>query len=222
MKSQHSGEGRGHKLIVLLLLLVVFLLAAISCALAIRVYRGPNTSPVGQWRMKVDLSETARARANGWLQKAELGERVDVGEALPPIQADVLLEITPDGRWSREVDEQSLAAAEAEAKDALAAALRKLLLLRIEDAGRPAGSAEEAETRIQNAIGMTTVQYLEARGPQLLPTAEELRGAYEGGGSYEIDGQRIRLDGQPARCIVDDGMLALVWDTRTEVYVRAN
>ena len=222
MKNERSGAGRGHKLVVLLLLLVVFLLAAISCALALRVYRGPNTSPAGLWRMNVDLTETARARANGWLQKAELGDRTDTGDTLPSIQVGVLLRMTGDGQWSREVDEESLAAAENEARNALAASLRELLLLRIADAGRPAGTSEEAEKRIESAIGMSSADYLAAYGPRLLPTAEELREAYAGSGSYEIDGQRIRFDGQPARCVVDDGVMVLLRDTKTEVYERAN
>lgn len=222
MKNERSGAGRGHKLVVLLLLLVVFLLAAISCALALRIYKGPNTSPVGRWRMYVDLTETARARANGWLQRAELGERVDASDALPPIRVGVLLELTPDGGWRREVEENSLEAAEKEAENALAAALRELLLLRIADAGRAAGTPEDAETRFQKAIGMSSVQYLESYGPRLLPTPDELRESYEGSGSYEIDGQRMRIDGQPVRCIVDDGVMALVREEKTEVYERAN
>ncbi len=222
MKNERSGAGRGHKLVVLLLLLVVFLLAAISCALALRVYKGPNTSPVGRWRMYVDLTETARARANGWLQRAELGERVDASDALPPIRVGVLLELTRDGGWRREVEENSLEAAEKEAENALAAALRELLLLRIADAGRAAGTPEDAETRFQKAIGMSSAQYLESYGPRLLPTPDELRESYEGSGSYEIDGQRMRIDGQPVRCIVDDGVMALVREEKTEVYERAN
>lgn len=222
MKNERSGAGRGHKLVVLLLLLVVFLLAAISCALALRIYKGPNTSPVGRWRMYVDLTETARVRANGWLQRAELGERVDAADALPPIRVGVLLELTPDGGWRREVEENSLEAAEKEAEDALAAALRELLLLRIADAGRAAGTPEDAETRFQKAIGMSSAQYLESYGPRLLPTPDELRESYEGSGSYEIDGQRMRIDGQPVRCIVDDGVMALVREEKTEVYERAN
>ncbi len=222
MKNERSGAGRGHKLVVLLLLLVVFLLAAISCALALRVYRGPNTSPAGRWRMRVDLTETARARANGWLQRADLGERVDTADALIPIQVGVLLELTPEGGWSREVEESSLAAAEKEAENALAASLRELLLLRFADAGRAAGTPEDAEARFQKAVGMSSAQYLESYGPRLLPTPEELRETYEGSGSYEIDGQRMRIDGQPVRCLVDDGVMALVRDGKTEVYERAN
>lgn len=222
MKNERSGAGRGYKLVVLLLLLVVFLLAAISCALALRVYKGPNTSPAGRWRLYVDLTETARARANGWLQRAELGERVDTADRLPPIRVGVLLELTPDGGWRREVEESSLEAAEKEAENALAAALRELLLLRFADAGRAAGTPEDAETRFQKAIGMSSLQYLESYGPRLLPTLDQLRESYEGSGSYEIDGQRMRIDGQPVRCIVDDGVMALVWDEKTEVYERAN
>ena len=69
---------------------------------------------------------------------------------------------------------------------------------------------------------MSSNQYLESYGPRLLPTLEELRETYEGSGSYEIDGQRMRIDGQPVRCLVDDGVMALVRDGKTEVYERAN
>ena len=216
-------KSRGHKLIVLLLLFVILLLSAIACGLSLQLYRRSDPALAGHWRMELNMTETAAARANVWLQSAALGARVDAGDYMPPLRVNVDLRLNKDGSWSRSLDASSLAAAEKQAEAALHDALRELLRLRIEDAGRPVETDAELEARMEDAAGMDVDSYLADYGPALLPGADALRAQYDGGGSFQVEGVHIRFEGMDdARYLADDALLVLEYADRTEVYRRAN
>lgn len=215
-------KSRGHKILVILLLFVILALAAISCVLALRLTRRGDSSLSGRWRMKADLTETARSRADSWLRRAALGDQISAADYIPRLALNVRLTLTEDGRWTREIEEDGYEEARAEAEQGLAKALTELLRLRIADAGRPPETAAEAEARIENAIGMSAEDYMRDYGPALLPTPDELHAFYDGGGSYQTEGQCIRLDGEEIRFLADDGLLVLMRPEGTEVYERAN
>ena len=171
--------------------------------------------------MRVDLSEGVCMRANAWLSEAELGDRIDVGDALPRLEATVLLTLGEDGSWTRRVEETSVDAARAQAEKALAASLRELVRLRTAEVGREAGNAELAEERIQNALGLSTERWLSDYGPSLLPDLTKLQTQYDGSGVYAIEGHTLRLDGRAARYLADERLLVLDGVDGTEVYERA-
>ena len=215
-------RGRGHKLIVLLLLFVILLLSAIACGLSLRLYRRSDPTLAGHWKMELTLTETACARADTWLQAAQLGRQIDAGAYMPPLTVNVDLWLNEDGSWSRSLDTVSLDAARDQGIEALHDALSALLRLRIEAVGRPVEPAEKLERRLENAAGMSVDGYLAAYGPALLPDADTLRAQYDGGGSYQVDGVHIRFDGlDDARYLADDALLVLEYVDRTEVYRRA-
>lgn len=222
MPHERRRANRGQRIIVILLMAVTLLMAGLSCALALQVYRRTDPSLIGTWRMELDLTETARARANAWLQNAKLGERIDAGDVLPKLTVRAELALREDGSWEKTLDADSLARAKAAADKALAASLRELLRLRITDAGRPAVTAAEADRQIAAAIGMTAEEYIAACGPALLPGEAELRARLEGSGFYQIEGPNLRFDGGRAvRFLTDDTLLVLSADDGTEVYARA-
>ena len=215
------GRARGHRLVVLLLLAVCLALAAISCLLALRLYARTDPLLAGNWRMRVDLTEGVRMRANAWLREAELGDRVDVGDALPRLEATVLLTLGEDGIWTRRLEETSVYAARAQAEKALAVSLRELLMLRTAEAGREAGNAERAEERVERALGLSTERWLSDYGPPLLPALTELRAQYDGSGAYAIEGHTLLLGGRSARYLADERLLVIDGEDGTEVYERA-
>ena len=214
-------KSRGRSAIVILLLLVILALAAISCVLALRLYRRADPRLTGTWSMQADLTDTARRRADAWLQRAALGEEVPAADYLPRLGVTVRLTLREDGTWTRQIEDADYDAALLKAQQGLAKALTELLRLRIADAGRPPETAEQAEARITAAIGMSSEAYMRAHGPALLPGLEELRAFYNGAGRYSLEGQVLRLDGEPLRCLVDDGLLVLIGAEGTEVYERA-
>lgn len=215
-------KSRGHKLIVLLLLFVILLLSAISCALSLRLYKRSDPSLAGHWQMELMLTDSASARAKLWLNAAALGDQVDVEACMPKLTAHVDLYLNNDGSWSRSLDEASLDEAREKAESALGNALRELARLRVVNTGRPVGTDAELDARLAAAAGMPLKRYLAEYGPRLLPAADELRAQYDGSGSYQIEGVHIRFDGlDGARYLADDALLVLEFTDRTEVYRRA-
>jgi hypothetical protein len=215
-------KSRGHKLIVLLLLFVILLLAAISCALSLRLYKRSDPALAGRWQMELMLADSASARAKLWLNAAALGDQVDVEACMPKLTAHVDLYLNNDGSWSRSLDGASLDEAREKAESALGNALRELARLRVANTGRPVGTDAELDARLAAAAGMPLERYLAEYGPRLLPAADELRAQYDGSGSYQIEGVHIRFDGlDGARYLADDALLVLEFTDRTEVYRRA-
>ena len=215
-------KSRGHKLIVLLLLFVILLLSAISCALSLRLYKRSDPSLAGHWQMELVLTDSALSRAKLWLHAAALGDQINVETYMPKLTAHVDLYLDRDGSWSRGLDEASLDTARAMAESALGNALRELARLRIMSAGRPDGTDAELDARLADAAGMPLDRYFAEYGPRLLPAADELRAQYDGSGSYQIEGVHIRFDGlDGARYLADDALLVLEFTDRTEVYRRA-
>jgi hypothetical protein len=215
-------KSRGHKLIVLLLLFVILLLSAISCALSLRLYKRSDPSLAGHWQMELMLTDSASARAKLCLNAAALGDQVDVEACMPKLTAHVDLYLNNDGSWSRSLDEASLDEAREKAESALGNALRELARLRVVNTGRPVGTDAELDARLAAAAGMPLERYLAEYGPRLLPAADELRAQYDGSGSYQIEGVHIRFDGlDGARYLADNALLVLEFTDRTEVYRRA-
>lgn len=215
-------KSRGHKLIVLLLLFVILLLSAISCALSLRLYKRSDPSLAGHWQMELMLTDSASARAKLWLNAAALGDQVDVEACMPKLTTHVDLYLNNDGSWSRSLDGASLDEAREKAESALGNALRELARLRVVNTGRPVGTDAELDARLAAAAGMPLERYLAEYGPRLLPAADELRAQYDGSGSYQIEGVHIRFDGlDGARYLADDALLVLEFTDRTEVYRRA-
>ena len=149
-----TEHGRGHRVIVILLLLVILALAVIAGLLALKLSRREDPRLAGVWQMRADLTETARTRADTWLQRAAMGEQVPAAEYLPALSVTVRLTLSPDGSWSREIRDGEYESARSAAERGLAKALRELLCLRIADAGRPSETAAEAERRVQRVLGM--------------------------------------------------------------------
>ncbi len=222
MPSKRSRARKRNNWIILLLLTVVFLLAALSCVLLLRLNRAETADVTGKWLMRPDLTERARGCAELWLRGAALGDRVDVGAALPRLEVKVLLSLQPDGTWTRRLDGASYESARENASRALADALHALLLLRLEDAGLAAGSEAETQAHIRRALGMSIEDYLALCGPQLLPAREELESRYGGSGSYALLDGEILFDGRErADCILAGDFLILSRAGGREVYERA-
>jgi len=224
VKSRRNGDasrGRGKKrssapLIVILLLVLATVIAG---GIFFFLMQKPERKLPGVWRAEIDLTESVRAEAESWLAAAESGDRISIRETMGEIRVGVILTLNADGSWSQSVDTASYEEASDAAYAALSEGLRELLLLRIEAAGREAGSAEEAEALIAETIGMSTEEYLRTYGPALLPPEEEFRSAYEGGGTYTAEGNVLQRD-ETEEYLVSEDMLVITGGGETQVYHR--
>lgn len=206
---------------MILLLLVILALAVIAGLLALKLSRREDTRLTGMWQMRAELTDTARSRADTWLQRAALGEQVPAAEYLPTLSVTVRLTLSADGSWSREIRDGEYESARTAAERGLAKALRELLCLRIADAGRPPETAAEAEARIQRVLGMSTEDYMREYGPALLPPLSQMHAVYDGSGMYHADGETISFDGESVRYLMDGQFLVLLRPEGAEVYERA-
>ena len=214
-------QSRGHRIIVILLLLVILALAVIAGLLALKLSRREDPRLTGLWQMRAELTDTARSRADTWLQRAALGEQVPAAEYLPTLSVTVRLTLSADGSWSREIRDGEYESARTAAERGLAKALRELLCLRIADAGCPPETAAEAEARIQRVLGMSTEDYMREYGPALLPPLSQMHAVYDGSGMYHADGETISFDGESVRYLMDGQFLVLLRPEGAEVYERA-
>lgn len=214
-------QSRGHRIIVILLLLVILALAVIAGLLALKLSRREDPRLTGVWQMRAELTDTARSRADTWLQRAALGEQVPAAEYLPTLSVTVRLTLSADGSWSREIRDGEYESARTAAERGLAKALRELLCLRIADAGRPPETAAEAEARIQRVLGMSTEDYMREYGPALLPPLSQMHAVYDGSGMYHADGETISFDGESVRYLMDGQFLVMLRPEGAEVYERA-
>ena len=214
-------QSRGHRIIVILLLLVILALAVIAGLLALKLSRREDPRLTGVWQMRAELTDTARSRADTWLQRAALGEQVPAAEYLPTLSVTVRLTLSADGSWSREIRDGEYESARTAAERGLAKALRELLCLRIADAGRPPETAAEAEARIQRVLGMSTEDYMREYGPALLPPLSQMHAVYDGSGMYHADGETISFDSESVRYLMDGQFLVLLRPEGAEVYERA-
>ena len=216
-----TEHGRGHRVIVILLLLVILALAVIAGLLAMKLSRHEDPGLAGDWKMRAELTDMARTRADTWLQRAAMGEQVPAAEYLPALSVTVRLTLSPDGSWSREIRDGEYESARSAAERGLAKALRELLCLRIADAGRPSETAAEAERRVQRVLGMSTEDYMREYGPALLPSLSQMHTVYDGSGTYRADGETIFFDGEAVRYLEDGEYLVLLRPEGAEVYERA-
>ena len=174
--------------------LLLLTLSISTVLLAYLYFASPEDKKLsGEWTEKVDISEKAAAVAFSWLQEIEaVTVSLDDLQASMQglnVQVDLTLEQTTrsEGTFKGMVLPESYDACEQAAYEAFAGAFRKLVARRLQLAGYTGSTEEDAvEALIQETFGMTSVEYLMACGPALLPSREELQARYGGSGTYEI------------------------------------
>lgn len=146
----------------------------------------------GEWTADLDMTKQAAVAALDWLQDIE-GVSVspeDMEAKMKGLTVQVRLTMEQKSRsagvFGCSIMADSYETCRQEAYEALACSFRELLGERLRMAGYEGGTDQEAvEALVAGSFGMSTVSYLMACGPKLLPSLEELQARYEGGGDYE-------------------------------------
>lgn len=146
----------------------------------------------GEWTAELDMTEQAAVTALSWLRDIEavsisLKDMESYMQDLT-IQVNLTLEQTArsEGTFHCNVLPESYDACNQAAYEAFAAAFRELLAGRLRMAGYTGGTDKEAiEALVTETFGMSTVSYLMACGPALLPSLEDLQAQYDGSGVYK-------------------------------------
>ncbi len=202
---------------IIFTLLFLSLSAAIAFLAYLYFYRPGDRDLSGEWTTELSMTQYAAAQAYGWLQDIEAVRvsQEDVEAHMPEltIQVNLSFEQTArfQGTFRNSVLPESYEACNQAAYEAFAAAFEELVAERLRMAGYAESTdADNVEALINEAFGMSTVSYLMACGPALLPSLEELQAEYDSSGTYEA-GESVLL-----RQFSEGGTAAI----REESYVR--
>lgn len=189
---------------------VIFLLLTLSASTALLAYLHfivPDEEDLsGEWTAGLDMTQQAAVSALGWLQDIE-AVSVSLEDMEPymqelTVQVDMNLEQTgsSEGTFRCHVVQESYDACRQAAYEAFAMAFLDLLADRLRMAGYTGSTDREAvEALVTETFGMSTVSYLMACGPALLPSLEDLQAQFDGSGTYEaaedVLTRRVDADG---------------------------
>ncbi len=173
-------------------ILLLTLTASVVLLIYLNLFASGDRNLTGEWRWELDMTKEAAASALCWLQDMEAVtvslEEMESCMGELTIQVSLALEQTAhsEGNFRCNVLPESYDACNQAAYEAFAAAFRELLAERLRMAGYEGGTDETAvEALVTETFGMSTVSYLMACGPALLPPLEELQAQYDGSGVYE-------------------------------------
>ncbi|MCM1325903.1 MAG: hypothetical protein NC094_06270 [Bacteroidales bacterium] len=147
----------------------------------------------GEWTANLDMTQQAAVNAIDWLQDIE-GVSVSLEDlALSTQELTIQVELDMEqtarfkGTFHCHILPESYEACNQAAYEALAMSFRELLGERLRMSGYEGDIGQEAvEALVEETFGMSTVSYLMAYGPALLPSLEELQDRYDGSGTYEV------------------------------------
>lgn len=185
----------------IILVLLILTLSISTVLLAYLHFSGSEDGNLsGEWIAELDMTEQAAVTAFGWLQEIEAVsislEDMEFYMQDLTVQVNMTLEQTGGtaGTFRCNVLPESYDACRQEAYEAFAAAFRDILVERLRMAGYTDGTdPENIESLVTETFGMSTVSYLMASGPALLPPLEDLQAQYDGSGTYEAaEGALIR------------------------------
>lgn len=200
---------RGRTVAKLMINLTVGAIIALA-ALIIIYYNDPRHKLVGEWVGKVDVSDEVRGKASDWFLAAAMGNSADLTEAMNGASVDTHLVFAKDGTWSTAVDKESYDECLDMCYEGMSHALRDFIRVRFSAASKPDMSDEQIDTLFSDTIGMSVKDYLKEFGPQIMPTYESMKSAYEREGIYTADKKTITVNGEvTADYVVNGRLLAL-------------
>lgn len=181
----------------------------------------PERKLYGEWSREISLGNTAAVKGRLWLDAAGRGNEIPL-DGLENMHLSIGLNLTKDGNWAQSLDESVYAEQEEAARMVMAAALKKLILLRAGELGALDLDEEDAEAAVVAATGHSTLDFLKEYGPSFLPSLEELGAEYNGSGTFTAEDGMLYREGLNAlRFMVDERMLVLSEDNgRSSIYRR--
>lgn len=183
--------------------MVIFLLLIIltGCGLlAYKYFFFKDRSYLGTWSREIDLRGYVMEEMNEWFNDPTTSANVVYDNTKVVVKVD--LTFTKDGKFVEKIDEASFSEAKTAAKELALSGLISFLEIRMENAGIEKGSVEKTvDELIEEALEMSASDYLEKKGPELLPTVDSLKEMYDLSGTYEAkDSSMKRTSGGKSIC----------------------
>ncbi len=188
-----------------LTLMVIFLTLIILTGgglLAYKHFFAKDTSHIGTWEREIDLRGYVIEEMGAWFADPSIAGNVTFDDTAVTVK--VSLTLTDDGKFSEKIDETSYNEAKKAANALAVSGLRSFLEKRLETAGTDTNAVGKSiDELIEESLSMSASQYLEEKGPILIPTLDSLREMYDKNGSYEVkDNIMKRTSGVKSICEV--------------------
>lgn len=175
--------------------ILLFLTLSVSTAFLtyLHFFASEDKNLSGEWTANIDMTNQAAVSAFSWLQDIE-GVSVSLEEIESymqelTVQVNLGFEQTERsvGTFQCNISPESYEACNQAAYEAFASVFQELISQRLRMTDYAGSTDQEAvEALVTETFGMSTVSYLMAYGPMLLPSLEELQAGYDGSGAYEI------------------------------------
>ncbi len=183
--------------------MVIFLLLIILTGgglLAYKYFFAKDRSYIGSWEREIDLRGYVMEEMNAWFSDPSIAANVSFDDT--PVTLKVTLTFTDDGKFNESIDESGYSEAKAAANALAVSGLRSFLEKRLESAGTDTESVGKSiDELIEEALSMSASEYLEKKGPILLPPLDSLKEMYNINGTYEAKDNTVkRLVGGKSIC----------------------
>ena len=186
-----------------LVFMVIFLLLVILTGgglLAYKHFFAQDKSYLGTWERQIDLRGYVIENMNEWFADPTVSAHVEYDDT--QVTVKTVLKLTADGKYTENIDAESYEKAAESAKLLAVSGLRSFLEVRLQNAGTNATDiGKTVDELIEEALSMTAAEYLDEKGPSLLPPLDSLKSMYDISGSYEVkDGIMKRSSRGKAVC----------------------
>ncbi len=171
-----------------LVFMVIFLLLVILTGgglLAYKYFFAKDKSYLGSWEREIDLRGYVIEDMNEWFADPTTSAHVVFDDT--SVSVKTILKFTDEGKFTESIDPDSYEAAKAAAKELAVSGLRSFLEIRLQNAGTDtADIGKSVDELIEEALSMTAAEYLDEKGPALLPPLDSLKSMYDINGTYEV------------------------------------
>ena len=206
---------------IAVIIIVILAVCTLAAVLLGKFMWNNNKNIAGSWYREVDLTESVDKRMCAWLG-------TETVEGLDPVKVKVVLNIEETDtdalyNYSISLDEESYKEAYDTARAGMADEINRLVLTKTGQAGYNLSDEEEAQSVVEEALGMSLDDYIKEYLPALLSEYDDLNKDYARSGSFSLNDSQItwNTDGEEMQetWVMQDNLL-IFSGTTDRVYRR--
>ena len=178
----------------ILFIIIILILLTLIALLVYEHFFPRKYLPAGTWVYDDDLTAYTSEVIDDWISTADYDIEVPVKDSYEKVRVSIILQIDADGTYKQNVDKDSYDIAKKAAYHNLKTALEALINARFTALGmadETGVSDEEIDELMQEAVGMSTAEYLRDAVSDILPDYETYAQNFECSGTCMLDGGRI-------------------------------
>jgi hypothetical protein len=178
----------------ILFIIIILILLTLIALLVYEHFFPRQYLPAGTWVYEDDLTAYTSEVIDDWISTADYDIESTVKDSYEKVRVSIILQIDTEGNYNQCVDKDSYDAAKKAAYHDLKIALESLINARFAALGiadENGVSDEEIDELMQEAVGMSTAEYLRKAVSDILPDYETYAQAYECSGSCMLEDERI-------------------------------